>query len=291
MDVDTRSRAHTTWLAVAAALFVALMGAGCVGGSNRDDDTPGTVPEQHETTETPGSSGTTGTTGTISDSLRDEPDGRWVGRGHAAVLVPSEWKTNDTRCGTPQSDTVVVDVGATCMALVPRPSGVESITLWESPDLESKPDAAREVTVNGVEATAWDATCEPLEQFVAPGSRSPAPEEICTAFLWVETDSVQFVAQAATAERAEELLSTVRSDPRLSALPGPNAFWLREQDRDPEADDKQFGARYVRSLRGLGFEVDVVREVGDMDGWVIGTDPEPGTMVKPGTQVTVTIGD
>lgn len=280
MGVEARSR-RTTWLVV-AALLVAVFGAGGAWWASRDDADPGPVPEQPQPSET---------AGTISDALRDQPDGRWVGRGHTAVLVPSEWTTNDTRCGTPQSHTVVVDVGAICLAQVPRPAGVESITLWESPDLESKPDAGREVTLNGVEARVWEATCRPLEQLEAPGSPSAAPEELCTAHLWVEADAVQFVAEAATAERADELLSTVRSDPRLRALPGPNAFWLREQDRDPEADDKRFGARYVRSLRTLGFAVKVERKAGDMDGWVVGTDPKPGTMVEPRAQVTVTIGD
>jgi hypothetical protein len=48
------------------------------------------------------------------------------------VTVPASWKINDTTCGTPQSDTVIRDEGATTACLVPRPPGISSLELVDN---------------------------------------------------------------------------------------------------------------------------------------------------------------
>lgn len=52
---------------------------------------------------------------------------RLVGLGNLAIAVPEEWETNRTRCGTPMSGTVVINVGVVETCATARPEGLESI--------------------------------------------------------------------------------------------------------------------------------------------------------------------
>src|SRR6478735_1435860 len=58
----------------------------------------------------------------------------------AVIAVPESWGTNDTKCGTPQEDTVVIDQGYICQALIPRPVNVESVTVRWSDAPEGSED-------------------------------------------------------------------------------------------------------------------------------------------------------
>jgi hypothetical protein len=60
--------------------------------------------------------------------------GQVIGYHGLDVTVPASWKINDTTCGTPQSDTVIRDQGATTTCLVPRPPGINSLELVDNPD-------------------------------------------------------------------------------------------------------------------------------------------------------------
>ena len=87
---------------------------------------------------------------------------RLLGLNHAAVEVPDSWATNESSCGTPMVDTVVVDVAASPLCYVPRPRGVESIQLEEARPGDFKADET--VEIDGVRAeddsvvdlVAWD---------------------------------------------------------------------------------------------------------------------------------------
>lgn len=273
VGVLTASR-RSWWVPVAAAAAVVVVsGAGAVlaGGS---DDEPGSVAGSPTTS--------AGPTGAATDPAEVAPGGRLVGVGHWAIEVPAGWGTNRTTCGTPVRDTVVVDEGAICLALVPRPEGVETIRvepLDEVVDLVGEQTRSSEVA--GVEATVWETRC----------SRAHPDVRVCTAAVWLHGNAdVKFTSEAATRARAEELLATIREVPRLVGLPGPNAFRAREasgHDRGPS----RAGRAYLDAVEATGATVRVVDR--DMPGvtplTVLDVSPAPGTMLAPGDPVTVTV--
>lgn len=90
------------------------------------------------------------------------PGTRLVGLGHAAIAVPTGWGTNKSRCGTPQKDTVVIDVGAIGYCAVSRPARVESVEIFQGavptsrqpkstgcPPSGSRPAVGQQVSVAG----------------------------------------------------------------------------------------------------------------------------------------------
>jgi hypothetical protein len=60
--------------------------------------------------------------------------GQVIGFHGLEVTVPASWKINDATCGTPRSDTVIRDIGATETCLVTRPPGISSLQLLDNPD-------------------------------------------------------------------------------------------------------------------------------------------------------------
>lgn len=74
-----------------------------------------------------------GGSGTPSSTQIPASTDQVIGFHGLEVTVPASWKINDTWCGTPQSDTVVRDQGATNSCLVPRPPGISSLELLEGP--------------------------------------------------------------------------------------------------------------------------------------------------------------
>ena len=70
------------------------------------------------------------------------PDGyRYVGVGDLVAAVPQSWTRNETNCGTPTADTVIIDPGPTCMMLVPRPADVDSLKVLTGLARRIAPDA------------------------------------------------------------------------------------------------------------------------------------------------------
>lgn len=88
-----------------------------------------------------------------SDPLADPdapPEGyRYVGIGTAVIAVPEAWGTNEIQCGTPQKDTVVIDQGVTCLALVSRPADVESVRVARALG-GLPPDVGEVTTADGI---------------------------------------------------------------------------------------------------------------------------------------------
>src|SRR5438874_6064230 len=70
---------------------------------------------------------------TPSGSVIPTSTGQVIGYHGLEVTVPASWAINDTTCGTPQSDTVIRDEGATTTCLVPRPAGISSLELVDNP--------------------------------------------------------------------------------------------------------------------------------------------------------------
>ena len=71
--------------------------------------------------------------GTPSGSVIPTSTGQAIGFHGLEVTVPASWAINDTTCGTPQSDTVIRDEGATTTCLVSRPAGISSLELVDNP--------------------------------------------------------------------------------------------------------------------------------------------------------------
>lgn len=251
-----RRRRRRRWTGVAATLGVVAM---LVGGATAllGQAPRGEVPVAVEQ---------------VSDVL---PDGmRWAGLGSVAVAVPREWGTNETHCGTPQQDTVVVWQGVIGMCLVPRPAGVESVELSESelPGFESDTT----VVVDGVEAERQSTTCG-KERYVAGKDGV-----LCSAALHFPDHGVWVRVESSTdAETVDALLARVHVLDDLVGVPDHSGIAVDEQANWEET--------YAALLRERGFDVRVETEQrwGMTSAYVLGVSPSPGTVVEPGSTVTV----
>ncbi|MFI5690324.1 PASTA domain-containing protein [Kribbella sp. NPDC051586] len=194
---------------------------------------------------------------------------RLVGLGHIAIAVPSDWGTNQSRCGTPLRDTVQIDdpsAGQYCMAY--RPAGVDSVKLGRGgPDLGVKTD--QHITVGGVPALRRQTTC-------ATGSSGV---RICSGE--VRFSDVWFRAESSTsAAEVDRLLSRVVIVPDQVGVPGYQSF--------PQV---LRGVQYAAVLEQLGLKATFrsTKNVNYLSGQVLGVSPAPGTMLALGTAVTVTV--
>lgn len=188
------------------------------------------------------------------------PDGyRYVGIGTAVIAVPEDWGTNDTECGTPMSDTVVIDQGVICMALIPRPASVESVEI-----------AASRIMPPGAE------TWSTFELDGQPALRSPVKQSRASVFI--PGLRALFTAESSSADAdatVERLLDGITILQDHTTVPG---YALLERDA------------YLAQLQELGLAAEVVvegRKVGK--GFVLATDPAVGSVVSPGDTVTVTV--
>ena len=198
----------------------------------------------------------------------DEPPAghRYVGIGAAVVAVPDEWGTNETECGTPQEDTVIIDQGVICLALFPRPKNVDSVDVrpyYDGLDL----DDWVERDVDG-ERVLW----------------SPVSTEggVVTASVYVPSQQVTFVAASSSAG-AEEVVESLRGSVAIlenhTTLPG---FQL--DGIVPRLE------RYRVELERLGLSIEVNEKSSQLDvGTVLATDPAVGSVVTPGDTVRVTV--
>lgn len=84
----------------------------------------------------------------------DAPAGtRLVGLDGVAVAVPANWATQDTRCGSAQSDTIVFDEGSRdCLALPPRPVSELHLSTVDSVFVPDWAHGGDETSVDGVQA-------------------------------------------------------------------------------------------------------------------------------------------
>lgn len=207
------------------------------------------------------------------------PGTRLVGIGHLAVAVPEDWGTNETNCGTPTKDTVVVDQGAICLALVRRPADVESVEL-RGGDVPAEGEATDPVDVDGHAGELTPVECDASPEGTERG-------EVCRAVLFVPEQRASVVLSSSSddaADRVHTMLSWVQWTDELVAVPG-------FQSIDIDHQDDNAGAHYRRELEAYGFVAETVTEKrpGMKPGFVLGVDPAPGTMLEPGSVVTVTV--
>ena len=200
-------------------------------------------------------------------------DARLVGLGHVAVAVSRGWGTNVTRCGVPQKDTVVIDVGTVETCLTQRPRGVESVEVIQGePRFDFSADET--LTVDGVAAQRQATACE----FDVGDTR------VCNGTVYLPSTGVSFRAESSTgAAHVDRILQQIRLVPEQVGVPGYQTLAVNQQGNS--------GQKYLEALREAGFTGGVrTRKVpGVKAGYVLAVSPQPGTMVEPGSTVTVTV--
>lgn len=200
------------------------------------------------------------------------PDGyRYVGEGPVVAAVPLSWGTNRTDCGTPQQDTVVIDQGVTCLALVPRPADVDSLTIQPAYD--------------GLDTADWT----PTEVAGERALRSPLSRQdgVVRQAVVVPGADVSFVAESSSADGATvvgDLLDGITVLQQHTTVP---AF----QDLGYDSDPASMADSYVDRLAALGLTAEVAEGNGrGLDaGTVLRTDPAVGSVVAPGDVVRVVV--
>jgi hypothetical protein len=209
------------------------------------------------------------------------PRTRLVGIGHAAIAVPVSWGTNQTHCGTPLSDTVVIDVGGIEACFVPMPRDVDSVELQEGP---ARFDfvADQRSTIDGVEVQRQATSCASATAGVPfVGTGRAGTTRICTGTIFIPSLSVSFRAESSTdAATVDTILSWIRIVPDAVAVPG----YEHANGEIPQGGARD---RFTGDARaeGLGVQVTTERRSAGIPGMIIGVSPVPGTMVPPGTVV------
>lgn len=250
-----RRRLGATLAGAAAAAAVAgvVLGTTLLGGPDADDDRAPLATDPSPAPAPPGM--------------------RLVGLGQVAIAVPEEWATNDLHCGVPQGDTVVVDVAVIPACDVGREPGVDSVEVSTGPpdpDLE----VAEKYAVDGVVARRSATTCR----------SDLGGVRVCEATVHFPTLGVTFEAASSTDESTvDEILSRIRYVPDLSGVPG---YAGLVATRPARARDLYLKHLMDEQLRA---ETTIVAEPGHRPGQILDVDPAPGTMLEPGSVVTVTV--
>lgn len=202
------------------------------------------------------------------------PDGfRWAGMGSAVVAVPDDWGTNAMQCGTPRRDTVIVDQGAVCAALVPFPADTSAVELRPRHPMDESDDYTP-TEVDGERALLGPVEC-------SKGGIHGAGT--CRQSLVLPDRDVVFAAETSRGRAAlAPILDRVAILDEDVAVPGYAAL----------ADDLQgrSGAAYADALEAAGLRARVVTQVRRdiTPGYVLDASPAPGTVVAPGATVTLT---
>ena len=246
---------RTAVLGVAAAVVLVLLGGVGVRQALRPGRpaAPATVPSTSAPAAPPGT--------------------RWVGIGHAAIAVPEGWGTNQTRCGQPRANTVVIDQGPIPLCAVITPPAVSDLQLEASPDVPTNPSFADAVPIriDGEPALKTPLRCT-----------NQSSSHLCTQALWIKQERALFTATSPHVGTVRRLLSSVRVDDAYVAVPGTYAA------------DLQRGARaFTHAAEALGLRVSrrVVPGGGLPAGFIVRVDPAVGTMLKPGDTVHVTVSN
>ncbi len=202
---------------------------------------------------------------------------RWVGRGQAVIAVPDSWGTNLLECGTPTQDTVLIDVGATNLCYVPYPASTTSVAIT------SRREGDRFGGWVPIEVDGEKALRSPDETNEAAG----APTLHRSAVYLPERDVLFEVSSTVSRQAVGEALDRITLLDSLVAVPG-------FADTNEGADLSKGGERYVRALLDAGLRAEVVTEPAPQSGlagYVVSASPEPGSVVEPGSTVTVTVAD
>ncbi|MEV6417865.1 PASTA domain-containing protein [Kribbella sp. NPDC051718] len=265
-----RKRRRTTAISLAATVSVAVAAGGTALLMAPEDGT------QQLPTATKGTSHATNPMPTATNN--PPTGGRLVGLGHVAIAVPQGWGTNQVRCGTPQTDTVLIDGWLTQACAVPRPVGVESVEVGDGgQELVYKYGfkSDDEFEIDGVRAQKQRTICAP------GGAGGP---QVCRGIVLLPSTGVWFSAESSTnAAEVDRILE------RIVVLP--DRVGVPEQNGVTTKDDGSSGRKYADLLRGLGLRVETktTDAPGFAPGELVKVEPFPGTMLPLGATVTVTV--
>lgn len=200
------------------------------------------------------------------------PGTRLVGIGHAAIAVPLAWETNAAHCGTPQRDTVIIDIGAIGLCLVPRPEGVDSVELTAGPP-QFDFAADRESAIDGVVFQRQDNAC------TTHGAKT-----LCVGTVYIPSMAASFRAESSSESAVDEILSWIRIVRDTVAVPG----YQGANTQFPQGDARD---RYLAAARAAGLETEITTKQvpASPAGYILDVSPQPGTMVPPGTVVRLTV--
>jgi hypothetical protein len=201
------------------------------------------------------------------------PATRLVGFGHAAIAIPADWPTNKSQCGTPQQDTVQIDdPSAAHLCMSRRPGGVDSVELSGTPTLGFHTDES--LVIDGVQAQRQRTSCVDGWQ----------ETRVCSGAVGIPALKVWFRAESSTgAAEVDRMLAWVEITPERSGVPSYRSLASTVQGT--------LAADYAVVLRQAGLEVQyrTQRSPSYPHGLILGVSPAPGTMLAPGSTVTVTV--
>ncbi len=196
---------------------------------------------------------------------------RLVGIGHAAIAVPEQWGTNQLGCGTPQKDTVIIDAGPQNLCLVDRPKGVESVLVRSGKPIGFRADETFQL--DGVRAERQRTTCT-----------GDSPLTVCSGTVFIPSLDVAFQAESSTnAGEVHGILARIMIVSDTIGVPEP-LF----SESNPAA---RFSQQYADRLTALGLKPNIQtrKSPGSIPGNILAVSPSPGTMLRSGATVTVTV--
>jgi hypothetical protein len=150
---------------------------------------------------------------------------------------------------------------------------VDSVELYQGTRFDFTVDET--YTVDGVTAQRQATTC---------GGSVFGDSRVCVGTVYIPSLRVSFRAESSTgAAEVGRILRRVRIVPDRVAVPGSEIVFVTHQRRS--------GEKYVEVLREAGLKAQVqTRRRPALAGFVLGASPQPGTMVRPGSVVHVTVG-
>lgn len=213
------------------------------------------------------------------------PGTRLVGIGHVAVAVPETWPLNKARCGTPVTDTVILEIGTARSCLVTHAPASDVVDLSRGMAQEFDASRAESVDVDGRSVLRSPLQCvtSPHAERAVPQSGNP---ELCSTRMYFPDADVTVWLSSSRAqahERVREMLTWVGWLDDRVAVPSWLFFANQHQEKSGQA------IRGALSELGLGVQMLTVSRPGMPAGFLLGTDPEAGTMLEPGSVVAVTV--
>ena len=198
---------------------------------------------------------------------------RLVGIGHAAVAVPQQWTRNQLHCGTPQKDTVIIDAGAQGLCETSYPKGVESVMVRTGKPIGFHADETFQL--DGVRAERQRTRCT---------GDSLTRVTVCSGTVFIPSLDVAFQAESSTnAGEVNSNLARIMIVPDKIGVPEP-LF----SESNPAA---RFSQQYADRLTALDLKPNIQtrKSAGSIPGNILAVSPSPGTMLRPGATVTVTV--
>ncbi len=191
---------------------------------------------------------------------------RVVGFGHAAIAVPKVWGTNFSRCGTPRKDTVLIDdTSAASYCRMARPKNVDTVELRSTPRIDFHADET--FTIDGVRAERQRTVC---------------PDGgVCRGAVGIPSLQVWFRAESSTsADEVDRTLARIEIATDRIGVPSYQSL-----------DERPTGVEYAKVLARIGLRTAFVTRTTPsyLAGQVFGVSPRPGTLLRPGATVTVTV--